>query len=403
MKYTGRIVMMIVSFLFSLFQLFIDKESISKEMLDFAAATIIAFFAGWQYDRQKSDWDQRKENAESYKQLLELLPEAVFIHSDDRILYVNKEGQNMLTALSYKQIKGRSIYDFLYSENQQQSAAHIERVYKEKTPVTNIEKKVVRLDGKVIDCDISSLFVSFEGKKAVLSIVKDLTVHKEQTATLLQKSEKLALVGQLAAGIAHEIRNPLTAIKGFVQLSRMQNENRDEYFDIMLTELDRINLIVSELLVLSKPMDVVYKKQQVAVILQDVVTLLQSQASMDNVVIALSMESDIPAVRCEENQLKQVFINVLKNAMEAMPDGGRIEVALKREENTVVLLFTDEGTGIAEERLPKLGEPFYTTKEKGTGLGLMTCMKIMESHGGEMSISSKAGEGTLVKVSLPVA
>ena len=203
-------------------------------------------------------------------------------------------------------------------------------------------------------------------------------------------------------GIAHEIRNPLTSIRGFIQLFQSKYTEDEQYFKLVLSELDRINLIVGEFLVLSKPTAVEFKEKEITTLIKDVVTLINTQAIMNNIQIVEEYRSVLPKVVCEENQLKQVFINLLKNAIEAMPDGGIIEVkVLEKDKDKVSIFITDQGMGIPEERIPKLGEPFYTTKEKGTGLGLMTCYKIIENHDGEMNISSEINKGTLVEILLP--
>ncbi|OXS78341.1 ATP-binding protein [Domibacillus enclensis] len=403
MIYTGRLVTVSVCALMVLVHLLFFEGEIKNEAVINLAAFCLAYFLGWQYDRIKIENKRTEEGAESYKQLVELLPDAVFIHEGETILYVNKAGEKLLGASQNTDLIGKSIYQFIKSDYQQLSLRHIQQVYRSKVPVMDTEKELITLDGRVVPCGVSSLFMPFQGREALLSIVKDLTIQKAQTAQLVEKSEKLALVGQLAAGIAHEIRNPLTSIRGFLQLSHRQGEHRDDYFEIMITELDRINLIVSELLGVSKPVDVVYKKQAVTTMLEDVVALIQSQALMDNVQIHVNMEPDMPLLYCEENQLKQVFLNVLKNGIEAMPDGGTIQVEMKRIKGFIQIQVKDEGSGISAEHMPKLGEPFYTTKEKGTGLGLMTCMKIIDSHCGELNISSEKEKGTTVEIKLPVA
>jgi signal transduction histidine kinase len=248
---------------------------------------------------------------------------------------------------------------------------------------------------------VSSLNIVIGGQEAVLSIGKDITERKEQTERLLQKSEKLALVGQMAAGIAHEIRNPLTSIKGFVQLFK-SDQLREEYYDIVLAELERINIIVGEFLVLAKPTVAVFKETDVRILIKDVVTLINTQSILNNVQIFVEFDRDLPMVSCEENQLKQVILNLLKNAIEAMPQGGNIDVQVKeKEEGKISIQIIDQGIGIPKERIATLGEPFYTTKEKGTGLGLMTCYKIIESHNGELNIQSKVNVGTTIEVILP--
>lgn len=218
---------------------------------------------------------------------------------------------------------------------------------------------------------------------------------------LLRKSEKLSVAGQLAAGVAHEIRNPLTTLKGFLQLLYDSAEEKF-YFDIMLKELHRIENITSEFLLLAKPEAVNFQAKNVISLLDDVVSLATTQAIMKNITIITDYALDIGVIYCEENRLKQVFIHLLQNAMEAMPNSGEITLqARMTDERHVLISIKDQGYGIEPERLAKLGEPFYTTKEKGTGLGLMISYKIIESHEGTIKVESNVGKGTSVHVLLP--
>jgi two-component system sporulation sensor kinase A len=234
-----------------------------------------------------------------------------------------------------------------------------------------------------------------------ITVSRNIT-ERMRTQELLQHSEKLTLAGQLAAGIAHEIRNPLTSLKGFLQLMQSNGQAKKEYYSIMLSELTRIELIVSELLVLAKPQSTVFQERDLYTLLKHVVTLIDTEAIIKNVQISVEFESDIPLIRCDENQLKQAFINFLKNGIEAMPHGGEIFIKVSRNGDRVLIRFIDQGCGIPEEVIRKLGEPFYTTKQSGTGLGLMVSFKIIENHQGRIRICSKLNEGTTVEVSLPI-
>ena len=239
-------------------------------------------------------------------------------------------------------------------------------------------------------------------KIGVVMTFKDIT-ERQKTEEMLRKSEKLSVVGQIAAGVAHEIRNPLTSLKGFIQFMQSGAANKPEYYEIMMSELSRIELIITEMLVLAKPQMVRYQSKSIESILNGVVTLLETQAHLSNIQIRLVAERDLPLVLCEENQLKQAFINLIKNAMEAMPDGGPIDIFLRAEgARQIRIVLQDRGSGIPEDVLARLGEPFYTTKEKGTGLGMMITYKILEDHHGYLLIESKVGEVTVVTVTLPI-
>ncbi|UGB31334.1 MULTISPECIES: ATP-binding protein [Bacillaceae] len=166
--------------------------------------------------------------------------------------------------------------------------------------------------------------------------------------------------------------------------------------------LDRINSIVGEFLVLAKPSASIFVEKDIKELIKDVITLMNTQSIINNIQIFSEFDPDLPKICCEEAQLKQVFLNLFKNAIEAMPNGGQIELKVKLiEAGTISVQLIDQGVGISPERLPTLGEPFYTTKEKGTGLGLMTCYKIIESHKGGMTIQSEVNKGTTIQLTLP--
>ncbi len=236
----------------------------------------------------------------------------------------------------------------------------------------------------------------------ILRIAEDITVRKEAEA-ILKNSEILTALGQLAAGIAHEIRNPLTSLKGFLQLMDEGKNYSQTYGEIMLSEFERIESIVSELLLLARPQDVKYEYSNVDTIVKNVLLLLETQANMKSIEIRKSIPSNLPQIRCVENELKQVIINIVKNAIEATPEGGQITVSISVDyDDTLKIEIIDSGVGIPKERLDKIGQPFYTTKEKGTGLGLMVSFKIIENHAGKMTFISEPEKGTTVTIRLPI-
>lgn len=230
-------------------------------------------------------------------------------------------------------------------------------------------------------------------------IIRDVTEEK-QAQELLLRTEKLSVVSELAAGIAHEIRNPLTSVKGFLQLVKSQSVENHIYYDIMLSEIDRIDLILGELLMLAKPQGAHFQRKNICSMIREVVTLLEAQANMCNVQIVTRSVLDEIYIQCEEYQLKQVCINFIKNAIEAMPDGGQLTIDLERDGENVFIRFMDQGIGIPKHVLDKLGQPFYTTKEKGTGLGYMVSKKIIENHDGMVQVCSEENKGTTIEIRL---
>jgi two-component system, sporulation sensor kinase E len=236
-----------------------------------------------------------------------------------------------------------------------------------------------------------------------VAVFRDVT-EKRELEEQLRKSDTLNVVGELAAGIAHEIRNPMTALKGFIQL--LEGSIKDDfsmYFNVITSELSRIESIITEFLVLARPQAIQYLKKDIGTIMKETIDLLNGQAMLVNVQMKLSLDQNLPLIYCEPNQLKQVFINILKNAIEVMPKGGQIDVMIKeKDEDQIIVSITDRGSGISEDKIKRLGQPFYTTKERGTGLGLMVSYKIIEEHRGIIEVESEEGKGTTFHITLPI-
>ncbi len=269
--------------------------------------------------------------------------------------------------------------------------------------VTGIETVLQRKDGEFINVVLtaSPILDGNEKQSGWSATLRDITEWKIAQEHL-QNTGKLSIAGQLAAGIAHEIRNPITSIKGFIQLMKSGVREKQQYFEIMSSEIDRIELILSELLILAKPQSVKYEKRDARVLLGQVMALLESQATLNNVLFEVEYKPEETYLYCDENQIKQVFINFIKNSIEAMPDGGKITIVIDSNSNQELLIcFTDQGCGISNEVLSKLGQPFYTTKEKGTGLGFMVSKRIIESHSGNIHVESELNVGTRIQITLP--
>ncbi|QKG83052.1 PAS domain-containing protein [Kroppenstedtia pulmonis] len=238
-------------------------------------------------------------------------------------------------------------------------------------------------------------------------ILKDITqLHKLEKQ--IQRTDRLATIGQIAAGTAHEIRNPLTSIRGFLQVMKHAMKEKKElkeqgYAEIMLREIDRINDLVSEVLLLSKPRSVRMHPIQVERVLQELMPIIENEAILHNTEVRYRQEqAELPVVKADGEMLKQVFLNLSKNAIEAMGDGGilTIDLGLHRKERCVTVEVHDVGPGIPSHALEKIFDPFFTTKEHGTGLGLSVCQRIIEDIQGRIQVDTKE-LGTTFRVLIP--
>ncbi|MCF6138622.1 PAS domain-containing sensor histidine kinase [Pseudalkalibacillus berkeleyi] len=233
-----------------------------------------------------------------------------------------------------------------------------------------------------------------------LTILRDITGRKKMEESI-RKSETLHVVGELAAGIGHEIRNPMTSLKGFIQLLKEDLVHFD-YYDVIMCEFQRIDAIIAEFMILSKPQAIEMKEASIENILEQAVLHMETQAGVKNIQIHLQMEENLPHIICEKNQLKQVFINLIKNGIESMEDEQNIYININSQEDSIIVEIKDEGCGIPPNILEKIGEPFYTTKDKGTGLGLMISYKIIQNHHGTVDVKSIEGKGTTFTITLPI-
>jgi two-component system, sporulation sensor kinase E len=336
--------------------------------------------------------------------------ESVINGTSDAIHTVDMEGRIISTNRAFDELYGWSAADALVKPPylvpatvQGQEEVRL-RQLKNGATLPPVETVRLKRDGSIIEVSVStSVIRDEEGQpQSFVHVSRDMT-ERNRIEELLRRSEKLTTVGQLAAGVAHEIRNPLTTLRGFLQLQQEKKVLVPLHIDLMLSELDRINLIVSEFLILAKPQAVHFQLRDLRHIVGDVISLLDSQAHLFGIEFATHFSQQPALVHCEENQLKQVFINVIKNAIEAMPDGGTITLEQCKQDDSVVVVISDEGGGVPEDMLPKLGEPFFTNKESGTGLGLMVSQRIIQAHKGSLEIHSEYGQGAQVTIKLPEA
>ena len=351
-------------------------------------------------DRKRAE-EALRESEYKYRLITENISDIVMLlDQQGTILYASPSLGAMLGSPS-ECYKGKSLFELMRTEGRPFAIKKFKQAVKDKSLYEG-ESYFLHSNGSLILCEgVATPVMGRDGEVEHFILVgRDIT-EKRKAEELLLKSEKLSVVGELAAGVAHEIRNPLTAIRGFIQLFQ-QGITKPEFFHVVFNEFDRVEDIIKEFLSLAKPQEIRLRETDIQAVLKDVEILIESESHLQNVQIAQEFEPDIPLIMCDGNQIKQVFINLIKNSIEALPNGGFVKIEGEKEGDHVVIRVRDNGMGISEERLQRLGEPFFSNKEKGTGLGLMLCFRIIRQHHGTIHFKSKENEGTTVEIRLPI-
>ncbi|MFY3793589.1 ATP-binding protein [Ureibacillus sp. MALMAid1270] len=229
--------------------------------------------------------------------------------------------------------------------------------------------------------------------------------EKHELKEQLKHQSNLVMIGQMAATVAHEIRNPMTSIKGFIELLNMNlTEENNKYLSIMKSEIERMDQILSEVLTFSKPMERQMDVFSVTKIAKELIEIMNPLANNHNITLQFEVEKPINSmIMGNENRIKQMLMNLVKNAIEEMETGGKITIFLKNVKDKIQVTVCDEGKGIEKEMLAKLFEPFYTTKTAGTGLGLQLVKQVIEEHNGTIHVNSVVNGGTSFVIELPLA
>jgi two-component system sensor histidine kinase HydH len=238
-----------------------------------------------------------------------------------------------------------------------------------------------------------------------LLILRDLT-EIGQLKDEIETNKRLAAIGRLAAGVAHEIRNPLSSLKGYATFFKeIFEKDSDNYniADVMTKEVDRLNRVVSELVELAKPLHVSGKPVHLKDLIKESIKIVEHEANLNHIIIDLDLDNDIGSIIGDKDRLNQVLLNLYLNAIQAMENSGKLGIKLTRCNftNNVKIKVSDTGSGIKKEELPDIFEPYFTTKLSGTGLGLAIVHNIIKAHKGEVKVKSEPGRGTDFTIILP--
>jgi two-component system nitrogen regulation sensor histidine kinase GlnL len=355
-------------------------------------------------------------DAQLYVRILENVEEAVVaIDGAGRITLFNPSAQ-ACTGLSERHSLGRP-FEALFA-GQDDLLYPVRTAMREGRSISDHENIQLHRPGAPplpVSVSVSPLYSDAGIADGAVLIIRDLSRVRELEETV-RRADRLSMLGTLAAGLAHEIKNPLGGIKGAAQLLALElpgDSPLQEYTAVMVREVERVNGIIEELMDLARPRPPQLSPVDLAQMLGDIVLFQKEAYRGKTIEFALNLDPSIPPLRGDENLLTRLFLNLVKNAAEAIERQGRVEVVTKvasqyhlnrpgsRPVPFIVVEVHDDGRGIPPEELDNIFTPFYTTKSQGSGLGLATCQKIVNEHDGFLKVESAVGSGTTVTVSLP--
>ncbi len=320
------------------------------------------------------------------------------VDRDNTILYCNKSGLDLLN-ISSKDILYQNVCHFLPAELHIRWKKRLHRIITRGEILDPKDIRIINNDGKMIDVEVISLPYYVERKVYAQVILRDIT-HRKVAEKLLSDRERLASVGQLAAGMIHEIKNPLTAVKGFLHLLKEQYSHL--YIDTMENELNLALDTLQDLLQVAKPdlRDEPFVPIDVSKELSSLLPLFQEK--LYGIDVELDIKDPGILIMGKKNSFIKTFFNLIKNAIEAIEAPGKITIEHYRQNDWLFINISDSGSGIPEEKLNMLGTPFFTTKADGTGLGLTQVYTTIHEHGGHILVDSDLGKGTTFHIRLPI-
>ena len=378
---------------------------------------LIAFLAIFVVEQEKKTRTLLQEKETAFDQL-DLLHRSIIESVDTGILTINLRGQiksfnraaEEITGYSFAEVEDKNIVDLFPEygdllENIHTGGHPYSQQSRVEMYIESHEKKPLTLG-----CSVSFLNDGTEKRIGDILVFQDLTAIKKMEL-ILEKNRRLAFIGEMAAGLAHEMRNPLASISGSIQVlhkSLPLNEPDERLMQIILRGKDQLESFMRDFLLLSRPTPGMSEMIKITDIIEDILESIRYLPDWrDDIQVIKSLQDHLPFIRANKTEIRQLIWNVLMNAIQSMPNGGRVTIETGKDTPDISagqfleIKISDNGQGIMENDLGKIFEPFYTTREKGTGLGLAIVNRIVEGHAGKIKVDSKSGEGTTFTIWLP--
>lgn len=346
-----------------------------------------------------------RQSEERYRRLIAVSPYAIVVIRGDRVLFANDQALSLFGVVKTEDILGRSPFELFHADCHAFLRERIHELLEGSSTLSVVEEKVVALDSRIVEVEVSGVrFVDEEGP-AILLVLRDISERK-RLEEQLRKTERIAELGTLASGMAHEIGTPMNVILGRAEylMERVKDEPVKKGLQTIIVQVERITRVMNQLLAFARRK----APDRSPLALNDViigsVEMFQERLAKNLVQVELNLDEQCPKVQADADQMSQVLINLIMNAVHAMPEGGTLHISLVPENEKVKLTVADTGLGIPREAISKIFVPFFTTKEfgKGTGLGLTVVKGIIEEHHGAITVESEEGKGTTFTVELPI-
>lgn len=348
--------------------------------------------------------EQLRASQQRFRSILDTATNAILSINESQEITLFNNAAERIFGYTREEVMGRDL-GILVPEKYGDHSRYVRRFLERREPSLvgrTISLTAKRKTGVEFPIELSLSFLELESEITITAIIRDITERKRLERMLLQ-SERLAAVGEAVAHVVHELKNPLMIIGGFTSQIRnaMEDERILQKLDLILDEVARLERLVIELGDFTREYRLVKRQADVNSVLQDVIKVMGAAYSPDRYAIMEYLDPNLGEITCDPDKLKQVFINVISNGIEAMGDGGMITIVTGSIPEGIEIRISDEGLGISEEDLQHIFEPFFTTRERGSGLGLAISYKIVQAHGGELSAVSRPGKGATFIIRLP--